>query len=69
MWLASSGAADRDGDRIWTIYRSDGTRRARVYLPEAFQVTQVQTQYVLGFVRGLPAARAARMIKLQLLGG
>ncbi|MFN8574857.1 MAG: hypothetical protein U0132_22585 [Gemmatimonadaceae bacterium] len=69
VWLALNVPPDRDGDRVWTIFRTDGARRAKVFLPFDFVVTDVRPQFVLGYLKGLPAARSARKFKLQLLGG
>lgn len=69
VWLALNAPPDRDGDRVWTIFRTDGARRAKVFLPYDFVLTDVRPQFVLGYVKGVPTARAVRKLKLQLLGG
>lgn len=69
VWVAANEPPDPDGDRAWVVYSTGGSRRAKVFLPHDFEVTEVGRDYVLGFYRSLPAARAARRFGLQLLGG
>jgi hypothetical protein len=68
FWATSYEPPDDDGDRTWMVYGTDGRRRARIYLPHDFEVTQVGRDYVLGYFQTLPPAAAARRFGLQMLG-
>lgn len=68
IWVAANEPPDRDGDRVWTIYRPDGSRRGRVFLPWPFDVTEVGKDFVLGYLRDHRPRDAVRRYGLQLLG-
>jgi hypothetical protein len=69
VWVAGNEPPDKDGDRAWSVYTAGGSRRAKVFLPYDFEVTEVGRTFVLGFFRSAPPARAARRYGLLLLGG
>jgi len=69
IWATSYEPPDKDGDRAWMVYAADGTRRAKIFLPHDFDVTEVSRTYVLGVFRSAPPGAAARWYGLQLLGG
>ena len=69
VWVTGNEPPDQDGDRAWVVYTAGGSRRAKVFLPHDFEVTEVGRTYVLGFLRSAPPARAARRYGLLLLGG
>ncbi len=68
VWATSNEPPDRDGNRAWVVYSADGSRRAKVFLPHDFEVTEVGRAYVLGFFRSAPPSLAARRYGLRLLG-
>ena len=69
VWVTGNEPPDQDGDRAWVVYTAGGSRRAKVFLPHDFEVTEVGRTYVLGYLRSVPPARAARRYGLLLLGG
>lgn len=69
IWATSYEPPDKDGDRAWMVYAADGTRKAKIFLPHDFDVTEVGRTYVLGVFRSAPPAGATRWYGLQLLGG
>ncbi|MBV6522294.1 MAG: hypothetical protein MNPFHGCM_02442 [Gemmatimonadaceae bacterium] len=68
IWVSSQEPPDSDGDRLWMVYGTDGARRARVFLPHDFEITQVGKDFVLGFYRYAPPASASRRFGLRMLG-